>query len=229
MKTLLTLAIICLSASTLFAKKGPDNNIQKPNYYVSKDTIYLVTNDTLKLSISQKYDSCSTPDWHRDMPWIGAVLLGIMTIIANLIISRQTRISNREVTEKQIDNTKDIAITQIENAQKNAQMEFNKTVLSGNRQAWINELREVISKILSKIVVMSVKKNFTTVQYEELKFLITKTELMLNDSKDKEFIKVLNELEGCVLTPQIAGHNLINKLGQIKFGNYDKNTTKFYT
>jgi hypothetical protein len=127
MKTLLTLAIICLSASTLFAKKGPDNNIQKPNYYVSKDTIYLVTNDTLKLSISQKYDSCSTPDWHRDMPWIGAVLLGIMTIIANLIISRQTRISNS------------------------------------------------------------------------------------------------------VLTPQIAGHNLINKLGLIKFGNYDKNTTKFYT
>jgi len=32
-----------------------------------------------------------------------------------------------------------------------------------------------------------------------------------------------------VLTPQIAGHNLINKLGLIKFGNYDKNTTKFYT
>jgi len=24
-----------------------------------------------------------------------------------------------------------------------------------------------------------------------------------------------------VLTPQIAGHNLINKLGLIKFGNYD--------
>jgi hypothetical protein len=31
------------------------------------------------------------------------------------------------------------------------------------------------------------------------------------------------------LTPQIAGHNLKNKLGLIKFGNYDKNKTKFYT
>ena len=57
MKTLLTLTIICLSASMLFAKKGPDNNIQKPNYYVSKDTIYLVTNDTLKLSTLRHNDN----------------------------------------------------------------------------------------------------------------------------------------------------------------------------
>lgn len=35
--------------------------------------------------------------------------------------------------------------------------------------------------------------------------------------------------ENSVLTPQITGHNLKNKLGLIKFGNYDKNTKKFYT
>ena len=32
-----------------------------------------------------------------------------------------------------------------------------------------------------------------------------------------------------VLTPQIAGHNLKNKLGLIKFGNYGKNKTEIYT
>ena len=32
-----------------------------------------------------------------------------------------------------------------------------------------------------------------------------------------------------VLTPQIAGHNLKNKLGLIKFGNNDRTTTKIYT
>jgi hypothetical protein len=32
-----------------------------------------------------------------------------------------------------------------------------------------------------------------------------------------------------VLTPQITGHNLKNKLGLIKFGNHDKRTTKIYT
>jgi hypothetical protein len=34
---------------------------------------------------------------------------------------------------------------------------------------------------------------------------------------------------GIVLTPQIAGHNLKNKLGLIKFGNHDINTKKVYT
>jgi hypothetical protein len=34
---------------------------------------------------------------------------------------------------------------------------------------------------------------------------------------------------GFVLTPQIAGHNLKNKLGLIKFGNYDNNKKKIYT
>jgi len=32
-----------------------------------------------------------------------------------------------------------------------------------------------------------------------------------------------------VLAPQIAGHNLKNKLGLIKFGNYDKESKKVYT
>jgi len=32
-----------------------------------------------------------------------------------------------------------------------------------------------------------------------------------------------------VLTPQIAGHNLKNKLGLIKFGNYDNRKKKIYT
>ena len=35
--------------------------------------------------------------------------------------------------------------------------------------------------------------------------------------------------DASVLTPQIAGHNLKNKLGLIKFGNYDNNKKKIYT
>jgi len=34
---------------------------------------------------------------------------------------------------------------------------------------------------------------------------------------------------GNVLTPQIAGHNLKNKLGLIKFGNNDNRKKKIYT
>jgi len=35
-------------------------------------------------------------------------------------------------------------------------------------------------------------------------------------------------LQPIVLTPQIAGHNLKNKLGLIKFGNNDNNKKKIY-
>jgi C1A family cysteine protease len=36
-------------------------------------------------------------------------------------------------------------------------------------------------------------------------------------------------IQNSVLTPQIAGHNLKNKLGLIKFGNYDNNKKEIYT
>jgi hypothetical protein len=49
--------------------------------------------------------------------------------------------------------------------------------------------------------------------------------------EEKKFLDVqeLTDYIHIVLTPQIAGHNLKNKLGLIKFGNYDKSTKKFYT
>jgi hypothetical protein len=43
---------------------------------------------------------------------------------------------------------------------------------------------------------------------------------------DKQMLQINDYV---VLTPQIAGHNLKNKLGLIKFGNYGKNETKIYT
>jgi hypothetical protein len=39
---------------------------------------------------------------------------------------------------------------------------------------------------------------------------------------------IITDLCECVLTPQIVGHNLKNKLGLIKFGNYDNTSTKIY-
>jgi hypothetical protein len=62
---------------------------------------------------------------------------------------------------------------------------------------------------------------------------------MINDQKEKNVradkpLAVFARLAftspaKTVLTPQIAGHNLKNKLGLIKFGNHDINTKKIYT
>ena len=41
--------------------------------------------------------------------------------------------------------------------------------------------------------------------------------------------KHISNEDNYVLTPQIAGHNLKNKLGLIKFGNNDNDKKKIYT
>ena len=71
--------------------------------------------------------------------------------------------------------------------------------------------------------------------------------LVEDDQKISSFVKIGLESNDCfvdiaydssigeklalssVLTPQIAGHNLKNKLGLIKFGSYDNNKKKIYT
>lgn len=63
--------------------------------------------------------------------------------------------------KKQINNSKEIALFQIESVRKSVQIDFNKTVLSGSRQSWINELRVLISKILSKTMTISAKQNMS--------------------------------------------------------------------
>ena len=103
------------------------------------------------------------------------------------------------MTIQQLSNAKEIALAQIDSQRKNAQLEFNKTVLSGNRQAWINELRELISKLLSNISTITLKQSLTISEFETLRFQITKTELMLNVEKDRDFITALIELEKCCL------------------------------
>jgi uncharacterized protein YbjT (DUF2867 family) len=53
--------------------------------------------------------------------------------------------------------------------------------------------------------------------------------LARNPEKLEEIKDKIEIITGSVLTPQIAGHNLKNKLGLIKFGNYDNNKKEIYS
>jgi hypothetical protein len=205
MRPILIIIILVFTASTMFGQTT------KGTFQIAKNTdkVFLLTNDSLKVIIDTKAESVTGFDIQKNMPWIGAVLVGLLTVLVNFLINRQSRQFNREsltkqlehntaTTDKQLSNSKDIALAQIENTRKINQTDFNKSVLSGNRQAWINDLRDLISKILAKTVQLSIKKQITHQEFEELKFLITKTELMLNVTKDKDFITALKELESCL-------------------------------
>ena len=204
MRKILTMVILVFTVSAMFGQPTNDTvQIAK-----NTDKVFLLTNDSLRVIIDTKDESITGFDVQKNMPWIGAVVVGLLTVLANVLINRQSRQFNREslnrqlehntaTTDKQLSSSKDIALAQIENTRKLNQTDFNKTVLSGNRQAWINDLRDLTSKILTKTVMFSLKQDITHQEFEELKFLITKTELMLNATKDKDFIIALKDLETC--------------------------------
>jgi len=187
--------MICSSNNSYFPTKKILIDNQKYSLLLKEDTLHVL--------LDQQNESTANFDWQKNMPWIGAVLIGILTVIASLIISRRTRITNNENTSQQLNITKEIALKQMENQNKNFQLDFNKTVLSGNRQSWINELRHLISKILSITLIISVRQNMSHEEYEELRYLITKAELMLNDTKDQKIISALKDLESCCLDIQM--------------------------
>jgi hypothetical protein len=195
MKHILTFLLIIVSATTIFALENSDSLKQRKILYYQGETILVSQKDTLNLIVTQHKESVNNFDWQINMPWIAAILIGILTVIANIIISRQSRISNTNSLKQQLDHAKDIALAQLETSKQNMKMDFNKTVLSGNRQVWINDLRELMTKILTRTESASLKQKISDQEFEEIRFLITKAELTLNATKDEEFISSLKELE----------------------------------
>jgi len=193
---LLILLIYILDFSSFANSKSKSN---QDSISLHNSTVFVNKIDTVRIQNIQSKEYVTSFDLQKNMPWIGAILIGILTVLANLIISNQYRKSNKEVSAKQINNSKEIALAQIENVRKSVELDFNKTVLSGNRQSWINELRVLISQILSKTMAISAKQNLSNKEFEKLRFLITKAELMLNVTTDKDFISALSELENCCL------------------------------
>jgi len=168
----------------------------------SPDTIILAARDTLNFVLSNSKADNGNFDWQANMPWIGAIIIGLLSVLANIIISKQSRISNERSLKCQLDHAKEVALAQLESSRQNMQLDFNKTVLSGNRQIWIKDLRELMSKLLTKVSMVGSEKNLTNAVFEEVVYLITKVELMLNAKNDMNFIIALKELEICWINVQ---------------------------
>lgn len=131
------------------------------------------------------------------LPSIIALIVGLMPFIATLIASKKQRLT----AEKQIEASKETIKEQIESSLKIAEMDFRKNVLSDNRQKWINDLRNVISELLSlyNSSILDLK-NMQLKDYERILFLITKAEFMLNPEKDVKFINSIKELKDSLIS-----------------------------
>jgi hypothetical protein len=132
--------------------------------------------DTIKIkNISEKK---SNDVLEKNMPWIAALLVGIISVFINLWLANMLRESNERNLQRQIDSAKEIAVNQ-----------FKATIATKNRQEWINELRHCISQFLSYSALLhpqfdinsgttSDKSNF----YDKLLYSKAKIDLLTNDS-----------------------------------------------
>ena len=190
MKKCIFLILLLANSYSFWAEQNTKPIINKQPLTLKKDTIYVVT---------QKSEEVNGFDLQKNMPWIGAFLVGLLSVFGTVLVNKKMRKSNKENSDSQLKQSKELILKQLEFANKNVQIEFNKTVLSGNRQVWINELRENISKIISNVFALSLKQSITNQELENLRFLIIKVELMLNKQGDVNFILALTELEECCL------------------------------
>ena len=157
-------------------------------------------------------------DFQTSMPWIAAILICIISTLVNIYLNNKNQKinssnlnkqleANKDITQQQLANSKEITLSQIASSKEIIRLEFNKTVLSGNRQVWINNLRDLISDYLSTCTIYSIKvdqyKRSKSADFQESEFvelqnilrIETKIVLMLNSNEEdsKKLVKNLKQ------------------------------------
>lgn len=147
----------------------------------------------------------------KSMPWVASIFIGVLTVVANLIISHYTRSTSLKVVRAQIENSSYLANVQ-----------FQATLNSKNRQDWINEVRNAISEFATHIRQLNIQlqedetdKAITMHVHEKVYLFRSKIKLLLSP-KIGVHLDFLNAQEE--LMDVLEDHILKSKR---KHGNYD--------
>jgi len=148
------------------------------------------------------------------LPSLIALIIGILTVFVTLYTNRRQREASNSTIQKQIDSNKETITKQIETSKEAAQLQFRQNVLSKNRQEWINTLRDLVSKLHSKLLIHSIKKGITAETLREIYELVTKTQLMLNDKDNQSLIIVLNDIKKVIVKGQL-GNDVTDEVAKL--------------
>lgn len=159
--------------------KKIDLNQQRP--------IQITTGDSLVVKTIQPKEKVKGFDTEKNMPWIVAIFIGIVTVVVNFTISYSTRKTSLGIANIQSTTSQAIATKQIK-----------ASIGTNNRQAWINMLRDSVSEFISKAAMFSVEmaKDKDKIDhailldhFEKITFLKSKIILLLNDKPEQKIIK----------------------------------------
>jgi methyl-accepting chemotaxis protein len=202
------LTIVLLIVSSLLTISAWGQNKSTPKTVENKitinnpDTLTVTLLDKFSIPDRLKIETVNPPSWRDQMPWIAALIIGILSVLITILTNRSQ---------------KQVLLRQIESAKEIARLDFSKTVISGNRQEWINKLRDNLSEYLARTETYSIALLNPTNNAQRLQELandnladILKLEvrivLMLNSNEEdsKELIKFLGIYTQCIFGQAIT-------------------------
>jgi hypothetical protein len=197
MRKILILITIALTISSSAQDSIPDTTYHSSDKNLleeigSDSAVVKNTSKNLNHSGEIRIQSSSKSILEFIFPSLIALIVGMMAYWATIRTSKH----QRNIIKKQMEANKLAVAEQIESSLKIAELDFRKTVLSTNRQVWINDLRVVISELVSLVNACSVSSDdIRNDDYRKISFLITKAEFMLNPTKDKDYIESIVKLQ----------------------------------
>ncbi len=135
------------------------------------------------------------------MPWIVALLIGVLSVLGNIILSNQNRKANDRNLKSQIESSERNLQKQMDTAKETTLIQFKATIATKNRQEWINELRQNLSEYMAMLHMITPESDkisdLLTKRADHIqRLLLTKTKLELLLNKDRaEQKELLDQLE----------------------------------
>ena len=170
MLRLIIYIFILLSCSTIVV-----GQTQKIDSNLTDKTKTQTTNkfisDTLKIQTIET--SPIEKNWfnQKNMPWIGAIIIAILTVLTNILIAKSNLKSARKNLEQQIKSSTVIANNQIDSNRETTIRQFRATLNTNNRQSWVTDVRNVTSDLLTQAKLLNIEFNSTSIDLEKKKAL----------------------------------------------------------
>jgi len=164
----ITLLILAASCSCYASATLQKKEITTSIVLPHKDTLVLVSTSK---SGADKPDKKS--DTNLYMPWVSALIIAIFTVATNVYISYNARRTSLEINRN----------------------DFNKTVLSGNRQIWITEFRNLTSEIISQLAYFMAKETVSETEFKEFSLTLTKAELLLSSEDHSAIVTTILKIQ----------------------------------
>lgn len=197
-KYLFILIILFVAEETFSQPKYDTIIFHQKEFSNEANKIILSLPDTLNLRQTSLNPSTQTP-LEKNMPWLVALLIGVLSAFVNFWLSLKQRKSNENMLISQLANAKEISQTQ-----------FKSTLATKNRQDWVNDLRHSLSEFLinSAFYTPDFTHNKSVAEIKEVTEKIGytryKIELLLNKNKpdQRRLLDAVEKMSQLFLTPK---------------------------